>query len=195
MTVTKRIGALLGAVTLTTMLAACGGGSQEVDADEVDPTQGSDAGGSSEESEEEPQPSDPYDGNIVTFGALTEDNIDGLCNEVLGEVEDVLPKINVNVNEIDMSSYSDWTARYEEQVGSIPATFFCYAKASANVEDAEYINIFLATGNATPGEAPDVVTRSEDMTASMSMQTTDQQPDDEVLERFLDTDVLPKFRP
>jgi len=191
--VRKRIAAILGSVALASLLAACGGGPQEVDADEVDPTQGSDAGGSSEQSETQQQ-GEPFDGNTVTFSKITVDNINGLCTELFGDVGDVLGKLNINTADIDMDGYSDWTDSYEEQVGSTAATFSCHATASVDVEDAEAVHINVASGMGDPRGFNQVSARSDDMSAGMTLQTSDG-PDDEALIAFLNEDVLPKFRP
>lgn len=193
MVVRKRIAAILGSVALASLLAACGGGPQEVDADEVDPTQGSDAGGSSEQSETQQQ-GEPFDGNTVTFSKITVDNINGLCTELFGDVGDVLGKLNINTADIDMDGYSDWTDSYEEQVGSTAATFSCHATASVDVEDAEAVHINVASGMGDPRGFNQVSARSDDMSAGMTLQTSDG-PDDEALIAFLNEDVLPKFRP
>lgn len=193
MVVTKRIAAILGSVALASTLAACGGGPQEVDADEVDPTQGSDSGGSSEESEGQTN-GDPFNGNTATFSKITEDNVDGLCTELFGDVGDVLGKLNFNTADIDMDGYSDWTDSYEEQVGSTAATFSCHATASVDVEDAEAVHINVTSGMGDPRGFNQVSARSDDMSAGMTLQTSDG-PDDETLIAFLNEDVLPKFRP
>ncbi|MGO1531355.1 MAG: hypothetical protein ACTHX1_09885 [Micrococcaceae bacterium] len=193
MKVAHRAFALIGAVALASSLAACGGGPKEVDADEVDPTQGSDAGGSSEESEA-PEQGEPFDGSTVTFNKLTEDNVDGLCTELFGEVGDVLGKLNLDIADIDMDSYSNWAEAYEEQVGSTAATFSCHATASVKAEDAEAVHINVASGMGDPRGFNQVSARSDDMSAGMTLQTSDG-PDDETLIAFLNDDVLPKFGP
>lgn len=193
MVVTKRIAAILGSVALASTLAACGGGPQEVDAEDNDQSQGSDAGGSPEESETQ-QPGELFDGNAVTFSKITEANIDGLCTELFGEVGEVLGKLNVDTAAIDMDSYSDWTESYEEQVGSTAATFSCHATASVNVEDAEGVHINVASGMGDPRGFNQVSARSDDMSAGMALQTADR-PDDETLTAFLNDDVLPRFKP
>lgn len=191
--VTKRIAAILVSVALASTLTACGGGPQEVDADENDQSHGSDAGGSSEESEGQQQ-GEPFDGTTVTFSKITEDNVDGLCTELFGDVGDVLGKLNIDTADIDMDGYSDWTDSYEEQVGSTAATFSCHATASVDVEDAEGVHINVASGMGDPSGFNQVSARSDDMSAGMTLQTADR-PDDEVLTTFLNDNVLPKFKP
>lgn len=193
MVVTKRIAAILGSVALASTLAACGSGPSEVDADENDQPQGSDAGGPSEESEGQQQ-GEPFDGSTVTFSKITENNIDGLCTELFGEVDEVLSRLELDTADIDMDGYSDWTASYEEQVGSTAATFSCHATASVNVEDAEAVHINVASGMGKPRGVNHVSERSDDMSAGMALQTSDR-PDDEILASFLNDDVLPKFKP
>ncbi|MGP9536559.1 hypothetical protein ACT3SP_01010 [Brachybacterium sp. AOP43-C2-M15] len=195
MVATKRIAAFFGAVTLASTLAACGGGSQEVNADDTeDQSQASDQGGAEEDAEESQQQDEPFDGSTVTFSMLTEDNIDGLCTSILGEVDEVLSSLDVDTADIDMDAYGEWTESYEEQVGSTAATFSCHATASEQAEDAESVHINVAAGQGDPSGVNEVSERSEDMSAGMTLQTSDL-PEDEVLAQFLKDDVLPKFQP
>lgn len=125
---------------------------------------------------------------------LTEDNIDGLCTSILGEVDEVLSSLDVDTADIDMDAYGEWTESYEEQVGSTAATFSCHATASEQAEDAESVHINVAAGQGDPSGVNEVSERSEDMSAGMTLQTSDL-PEDEVLAQFLKDDVLPKFQP
>lgn len=193
MVVTKRIAAVLCSVALASTLTACGGGPKGFDADDVDPTQGQEAGEPSQEAEA-PEQGEPFDGSTVTFSKLTEDNVDGLCAELFGEVEDVLRKLDLDVADIDMESYNDWTEAYEEQVGSTAATFSCHATTRVKAENAEGVHINVASGMGDPRGFNQVSARSDDMNAGMALQTSDR-PDDETLIAFLDDDVLPRFTP
>ena len=195
MVATKRIAALFGAVALASTLAACGGGSQEVNADDTEGQSQASDGGDSSSTEETQQQDEPFDGSTVTFSKITEENMDGLCTSILGEVDDVLTKLDVDTADIDMESYGDWTESYEEQVGSIAATFSCHATASENAEDAESVHINVASGMGDPSGVNHVNERSDDMSAGMALLTTDERPEDDVLAQFLKDDVLPKFQP
>jgi hypothetical protein len=192
--VTKRIAAVFGALALTSTLAACGGVPKEVDADQPDQSDGSDAEGSAEVSEGQ-QPDEPFDGNIVTFSKISEDNMDGLCSELFGDVSDVLSSLEVDTAEIDMDSYGDWNEDYHEQVGSTAATFSCYATTGSKGEDAELVRFNVASGKGQPGGVNQVEARSDDMSGGLSLQTSSDRPDDEVLSSFLKDEVLPKFKP
>lgn len=191
----KSFMAIIGVLTLASTLAACGGDTEEVNADENDQTQTSDTVGPNEDAEESQQQDEPFDGSTVTFSKITEENMDGLCTSILGEVDDVLTKLDVDTADIDMESYGDWTESYEEQVGSIAATFSCHATASENAEDAESVHINVASGMGDPSGVNHVNGRSDDMSAGMALLTTDERPEDEVLSEFLKDDVLPKFQP
>jgi hypothetical protein len=191
---TKRIATVFGALALTSTLAACGGVPKEVDADQPDQSNGSDAGGSAEESEGQ-QPDEPFDGSTATFSKISEDNMDGLCSELFGDVPSVLSSLDVNTADIDMDSYSDWTEDYHEQVGSTADTFSCYATTGSEGEDAESVRFNVASGKGQPGGVNDVEARSNDMSGGLSLQTSSDRPDDEVLSSFLKDEVLPKFKP
>lgn len=191
----KSFMAIIGVLTLASTLAACGGDTEEVNADENDQTQTSDTVGPNEDAEESQQQDEPFDGSTVTFSKITEENMDGLCTSILGEVDDVLTKLDVDTADIDMESYGDWTESYEEQVGSIAATFSCHATASENAEDAESVHINVASGMGDPSGVNHVNERSDDMSAGMALLTTDERPEDDVLAQFLKDDVLPKFQP
>lgn len=89
MKVAHRAFALIGAVALASSLAACGGGAQEVDADENDQSQGSEAGDSA---------------NDTKRWALTDiDDTNGpeFCADVLGPVDKYVETLGIDSAELD----------------------------------------------------------------------------------------------
>lgn len=191
----QRALALIGTIALASSLVACSNGPTEVNADDTeDQSQTSDGGGANEDAEESQQQDEPFDGNTVTFSKITEDNMDGLCADVLGDVEEVLSKLDVDTAEVDMDSYGNWTESYEEQVGSTAATFGCHATASEQADDAESVHINVSSGMGDPSGVNHVNERSEDMSAGMALLTSDR-PEDAILAQFVKDDVLPKFQP
>lgn len=201
--VTKRIAALFGAVTLVSTLAACGGGPQEVDADEKNHSQASEGDEPSAGPSEEQKGDGPYDGSIVMFANLSEDNIDGLCTELFGEVDDVLGNIDSS-GELAGSEFGDWGESYEDTVGH--SEFGCHAVGSASSDNAnnkDSMHIFVSSNLSTPGEVAEVTARSDTNEAAMSFDLSGIESsakratvvDETAITQFLENDVLPKFKP
>lgn len=203
MVVTKRIAAILGSVALASTLAACGGGPQEVDADENDQSQGSDAGGSSEESEGQTNgdPDDPFDGELVTISKITDFNSEDVCNEVFGPgSDDLFEALGVEAEEGVESTYSNWEATYDEEAWNIAPTLGCHAfiNKDATDESKRAIHIFVTEkGNDWhEGATVTVNTSNESVKAGISLSApAETTPDDETIAQYINDDVLPKFKP
>lgn len=204
MVVTKRIAAILGSVALASTLAACGGGPQEVDADEVDPTQGSEAG----------------EGKIV-IAETNADNIQGICKRAFGEVEDVLTTIKPELPE--GTEYGQTEDRYQEgggwadeyfpdddglsNEGSTNGTIRCQGPAfyedSEGEETSLQFSISITGGDEAPRGNTDYTVAKDGMTAGIKSYTKTGPTgsmeykviDQTIGEKFLTDDVLTQFSP
>lgn len=205
MVVTKRIAAILGSVALVSTLAACGGGPQEVDADEVDPTQGSEAGE-----------------DKIIIAETNADNIQGICKRAFGEVEDVLATLKPELP--DSTEYGQTDDRYQggggwadeyfpdddgfSNKGSKNGTIRCQGPAfyqDAEGEEASLqFSISITGAENDPRGGADFTVRKDGMTAGIHAYTrvggSDDGMDSNVIdqvigEKFLTDDVLTQFKP
>ncbi|WP_240371940.1 hypothetical protein [Brevibacterium zhoupengii] len=209
---------LIGVVALSSSLVACGGGPQEVDADENDQSQGNDA----EDENDQSQGSDAGDDKI-SIASISADNIAGICLQEFGEIEDVFKKLDLDVPENTEFGFSD--DRYQEgggwadeyfpddngfsNEGSDNGTIRCQAHAfyendSGSKEDLG-IDISFTGGDEEPRGNTDFTVSADGMTAGIRSSTRSgsgmhETSENEVVEQsvgeqFITDNVLPKFKP
>lgn len=212
MKIAKRAAALIGAITLASTLAACGGDAQEVDADEPDQSQPAEAG----------------DGkiSIAETNAAVEDDSDnlvGICKQAFGEIEDVIEKLDIDVPENAKFGYSGdrfkegggWADEYFSDddgisnEGSDNGTIRCQAHAFYDTKSVSgenlSVNISVTGGDKEPRGNTDFTVSAEGMTAGIRSSTSSgsgmqETTEDEIVEQsvgeqFLTDNVLPKFKP
>lgn len=205
MKVAHRAITLIGVLTLASTFAACGGDPQEVDADEVDPTQGSEAGE-----------------DKIIIAESNADNIKGICKRAFGEIEDVLAKLNADLPE--GTEYGLSADRYQEgggwgdeyfpdddgfsDEGSTNGTIRCQGPAfyedAEGVETSLQFSISITGGDEDPRGGADFMVTKDGMTAGIKSYTrvggSDAGMEYKVIdqtigEQFLTDDVLTQFTP
>ena len=181
---------LMGVVAIAASVAAlsgCGGGSDEVDADEQNQSQGDHA----------------EDGQI-SIGELDADTVEGMCEQAFGSVDDLFANLDLS-EDITISEYSEWGDEYFPEESSKPATFRCQASGEyATAEGSEsqlQIDISIAAGDSEPRGNTDFTVAADGMTAGMQSYSRDgdnyeyEVVDQPSGEQYLTDDVLTRFKP
>jgi hypothetical protein len=183
--VAHRAFALIGTVTLASTLVACGGAPREVDADQPDQSQNDQAG----------------DGKI-SISEINADNVEGMCEQTFGSVEDVFTKLDFS-GDFTITEYNDWGDEFfPEESSTKPATFRCQASGYDEGSDAQVqVDILVAAGDNEPRGNTDFTVAADGMTAGIQSYSDDGSSYESELveqssgEQYLTDDVLTKFQP
>lgn len=201
MKLVHRAFALIGAVAVASTLAACGGGAPEIDAD--------DNGGTNENGSNQSQE------QRTSIASINADNVEGLCEQVFGSIEDAYGNLQLDVPADAMFGYDidaeqgGWGDEYFPQDGSKPATIRCqahvfYKNDSGTKEDLS-VSISVAASENDPRGNTDTTVAAEGMTAGIQSYTRSGKGMEEsmetetvessVAEQFLTDNVLTMFTP
>lgn len=194
----QRALALIGTIALASSLVACSNGPTEVNADDT---------------EEQSQASDG-----TSISSINEDNVEGMCEQVFGNIEDVYDKLQLDVPADAQFGYTDdkyvenggWGDEYFPEEDSKPATFRCQAKAFYEDDSGSSVemnfDISVAAGDDDPLGNADITVSADGLTAGllsfsrsgsgMSGKTHESETVEKSAgEQFITDEVLPKFTP
>lgn len=189
--------ALVGTVALASSLVACGGGSQNVNADDTE------------------DQSEASEGTSIS--SINADNVEGTCEQVFGSIEDVYNQLQLEVSEgatfglegDRYAEYGGWGDEYFPETDSKPATIRCVAKASheneEGVNEGMSVDISVAAGDDDPTGNIDFTVSADGLTAGilsltrsgsgMQSRTEAEIVDQSIGEQFITDEVLPGFTP
>lgn len=201
MVVRKRIAAILGSVALASLLAACGGGPQEVDAGQPDQSEGNNATEAPERTDSSPD--GPFDGDTAVLSRFTESNAEEVCRKVLGDSpRDLLSKLGIPISdEASEDAGQDWLATSTESVGAPSPTLGCHGTFTENSDGVAGQSIHIMVheaGYRWPAEqvVPPVTESTDVIEAGLVWSPSETESfNDDSAAQFLKDDVLPKFEP